>query len=87
MSRACSADVVEVHAALEAVRERALAAAAGVDLRLDDELLACPALRRRRRLPPAVLATAPLVVATPNFSKSSRAWYSWMFMKKSGPVL
>ena len=34
-----------------------------------------------------VVAAAPLETGTPNFSKSSLAWYSWMFIARSPRIV
>ena len=64
--------VRELHAA-------ALAAAAGVDLRLDDPDLAAELLRGFDRLVDAE-AGMPRGVVTPNLRRISFAWYSWIFI-------
>ena len=58
-----------------------LAAAAGMDLRLDHPDLAPPSrVRRLDRLGGGVGDRRPRGTATPNFASSSFAWYSWMFI-------
>ena len=63
-----------------------LAAAAGVDLRLDDDQAAAQRVVGRGGLLGRRSTTIPSGTATPAAFSSSFAWYSWTFIGGSGPA-
>ena len=72
-----------MHTTFEPVRESSLSASTGMNLRFDDhDRVDISNLVRdlfgflRRG------GDFPRVVATPNFSNSSLAWYSWIFIEE-----
>ena len=69
-------DELDAAEVVAAVLEAALAAAAGVDLGLEDDRLAAQLVEGLRPPRPGVEATMPRGTAAPAAASSSFAWYS-----------